>query len=146
MDSFWQSTVDFLIRYDLAGTALAAPIELSEAVPIGFSYQNISAGPAAFSTLVLHKGQYESIAPETLRDAIARLPAVFANEVFVVLSQGAPPLDADNVHLGVLDTALRWSESAGHASAAPKPEVSASACWQRTWATVWCSPKQPRVI
>jgi FkbM family methyltransferase len=131
MDFFWQSTVDFLIRHQLTGDKLIAPIELSDAAPIGFSYQNTSAGPAGFTTLVLHKGQYESIAPATLRDALARLPAVFANEVFIVLSRGAPPLDADNRHLGVLADARRWSESAGRASmmpksAAPRPRMPAT--------------------
>src|SRR6202000_2181166 len=101
MDQYWQGVADFLEREAVAGEATVAPAEFSVAIPIGFTYRN--AGPADASrikTVVLHKARHVELDRGFMKTALANLHPVFANEVFVVLSDSGDPLPKDHPHTG----------------------------------------------
>jgi FkbM family methyltransferase len=109
MDQFWQDVADFLERKSLAGDATVAPAEFSSAISIGLSYRN--AGPAEaprVRTVVLHKGRYKELDRGFLQKTLASLRPVFANEVFVVLSDSGEPLPTDHPHISRMASIRAW--------------------------------------
>jgi hypothetical protein len=124
MDRFWQDVAAFLERASSAGEATVAPAELSAVLPIGFSYRN--AGPAdapRIKTVVLHKGRYEELDRGFMKTALANLHPVFANEVFVVLSDAGERLPEDHPHTGRMATIRAWADGQSAPSVAAEAQL-----------------------
>ncbi|HEX4507581.1 MAG TPA: FkbM family methyltransferase [Alphaproteobacteria bacterium] len=121
MDQFWQAVADFLERGSFALEMTVAPAEFSAVIPIGFGYRN--AGPAEaprIKTLVLHKGQYKELDRGFMKQALAKLHPVFANEVFIVLSDTGQPLPGNHQHIGTMAAVRAWADDpSAPAEAAP---------------------------
>jgi FkbM family methyltransferase len=119
MDQFWQAVADFLEHGSFALDATVAPAEFGDAIPIGFGYRN--AGPAEaprIKTLVLHKGQYKELDRGFMKQALAKLHPVFANEVFIVLSDTGQPLPGNHQHTGTMAAVRAWADPSAPAEAA----------------------------
>ena len=125
MDRFWEDVGGFLERGSFALETTVAPAEFSSLIPIGFGYPN--AGPAdapRIQTVVLHKGRYQELDRVFLRAALATLRPVFANEVFIVLSNSGEPLPDDHPHIGTMALVRAWADdqpAPSEAAAAPHP-------------------------
>jgi hypothetical protein len=86
MDTFWQSTYDFLHQHFSPETALIVPDAWLGSWPNGAApHQTVDRNPSEFHAIVVHKGDFEAFAAKFLRRAIQTHHAAFANEVFIVL-------------------------------------------------------------
>jgi len=123
VDQFWREVADFLERESLAGDSIVAPSELGAAIPIGFGYRN--AGPAdapKVKTLVLHKGRYKELDRAFMAKALPNLRPVFANAVFIVLSDAGAPLPQDHPHIGDMTSIRAWADGQAAPVGAAPPE------------------------
>src|ERR1700760_3264255 len=111
MDQYWQDVADFLGHESVAGETTVAPAEFSAAIPIGFSYRNASPADASgIKTVVLHKGRYKELDRGFMKQALATLHPIFANEVFVILSDSGNALPKDHPHTGALSAIRAWAD------------------------------------
>ncbi len=97
MDRWWQSVADFLEARGLAGRGTVAPIEFSPAIPVDIGYPNAHPSEAKqIRALVLHKGRYQELNRDFLKQVMQRLHPIYANEVFIVLAGDGQRLPVDH--------------------------------------------------
>jgi SAM-dependent methyltransferase len=81
------ATLDWLQNHYRTADSLLAPDEFAEPFPVVHRYEaTCDPTPAPFDWVVLHKGLLERLHPTFLAAVRHELPAVYANEVFVVLT------------------------------------------------------------
>jgi ubiquinone/menaquinone biosynthesis C-methylase UbiE len=100
-DRFWTDTVQFLKPHHRAGQPMLAPDEFVDQFPTTQSYAaSFAAESVTYPWVVLHKGLLHAVAHRFLMQADRSLVPVFANEVFVVLtdSPDLPSISNSSAH------------------------------------------------
>lgn len=118
-DQHWVETVRFLKRNSQVEDRLVAPDSFSrrfagQVLPYtSVTPDDFQLTDRPFQWVVIHKGMMEAIDYEVLTQAAKLFKPVFANEVFVVLSEnpGLPPADPESPHLISFHETLKQQDS-----------------------------------
>jgi FkbM family methyltransferase len=109
MDWYWDSVSNFL-KIDRR-TRVVAPAEMHPHHALLAAYANAGEEEAAqVDAVVLHKGLYRELSRSFLRPVLERLTPGFANEVFIVLTEGGV-LPVDHPHVGDLPFIRAWASA-----------------------------------
>jgi len=101
LDVQWVTAKDFVQRYIKPGERVIAPRQFKHELPNLHGYAlTREVAPDQFEWILIHKGQVSSIDRPFLQQAVAALQPVFANAVFVILTNRSDvPATVDAVHL-----------------------------------------------
>ncbi|WP_236721397.1 FkbM family methyltransferase [Trichormus sp. NMC-1] len=110
-DQYWINTVDFLQTRIQDGDKILAPTEFEEkfANVITYSVTRENSGND-FQWVIIHKGMMENIEYPVLDEIIDKNIPVFANEVFVILTNHTymSRLDNNSIHLELFWEKIKW--------------------------------------
>lgn len=113
MDRSWTDVIDYCARRAVVGVRIMGPREFAPALALAYHYADRPALEAV-DVLILHKGDFDSLDPEFLRQVLASLQIHFANEVFLVFARGEPEAPVEIGHIGILTELKRWIEEGGY--------------------------------
>jgi len=112
-DKYWVDTANFVQDHIQPGDKLLAPDEFREKFTNHLSYSlNHREDPTNFQWVVIHKGMMETIDYAFLDRVIKDFIPVFANEVFVVLSnrKGLSKIRDNSVHIRAFKEKMKFQE------------------------------------
>ncbi|MBE9222219.1 FkbM family methyltransferase [Cyanobacterium stanieri LEGE 03274] len=113
-DKYWNSTYQFIKKNCKKGDLVIAPTPFEQELENTIDYSKInSLDIKNIQWFVIHKGMIEDLDREFIDQAIEKLSPVFANEVFVILSQNDKlnKIAADNIHLTTLSESMEKTPS-----------------------------------